>query len=273
MRLRGFTLIELLVVVAIIAILASMLMPAFSAAKSKVHGAGCLNNLRQVQLAFQLYSDDTGTMPMNFEGTRNGNWQSLPGSWVTGNARSDASNVVLHVGTLYAYLNADAVYRCPSDRSRVAGPEGLPRLRSYSMSLTLNGRFEGASPPNYGVSDDNLHGKEPIEAAVRLYGFIEVSPETIDAGSFFFRGGGNFVDASTAYGWNWFHLPGERHGGGANLSFLDGHVEHHQWLFKARRSGMIEPFANEDDREDARWILRRTPWHLWLERNHPEAVQ
>jgi len=132
---HAMTLIELLVVIAIIGSLAALLLPALSNAKAGGKQASCLNNLKQAEMACQMYAaDNGGKLVLNapFAGAFGEN--GATNGWVYGNMKTmaDSTNLAyLRNGKLFPYLPQAAAYHCPADATEA---NGWPRLRSYSMN-------------------------------------------------------------------------------------------------------------------------------------------
>ena len=202
-------------VIAIIAILAGMLLPALSRAKTKALGVGCLNNLKQLTLCWAMYTDDhKGWLPPNEASGE----ISLPGCWIEGDAKTDRTTTNIVKGVLFNYNTSVAIYRCPADRSKVTRFPNLLRTRSYAMGTGL-AHLNPSLIPNPVYREAEITDPPPSRASV----FLCEDEWSIQNGAL----GILPPDIASHYWWN---LPASRHNRGGVLSFADGHAELWRWV-------------------------------------------
>jgi prepilin-type N-terminal cleavage/methylation domain-containing protein/prepilin-type processing-associated H-X9-DG protein len=227
---HGFTMIELLVVIAVIAILASLLLPALSRARRTADAAVCKGNLRQMGVALSMYSADTGYFPGNYS-PRSEPGQPFP-------------TYVVWPEILEAYTSSKvpkegqggaSIYNCPA----------LPRaVKNADFAYGYNG-FGAKAHPNP-LRDDrglglgfsgakNLRvGEDEILRPVEMITIADASPmaRTAERGLWTSYDlstaiGGLYPPASPALAGNESLLRAvrQRHSGRWNTLFCDGHIE------------------------------------------------
>jgi prepilin-type N-terminal cleavage/methylation domain-containing protein/prepilin-type processing-associated H-X9-DG protein len=247
----GFTLIELLVVIAIIAILAAMLLPVLGKTKMKAESLTCINNIKQLSLAWMLYAEDNNDLLVNNHGVpetlaSRQTWANNVEDWL---ASDDNTNLIyLTDSKLGPFANRSwRIYKCPSDR--VPAPNG-PRTRSLSMnSLVGNpGELTNRFNPTY----VQFYKKTEILNGSGTFVFLDEQADTINDGF--------FVNRLDEYSWG--NLPASYHNGGGSFSFADGHVESHRWQIAStirpvQRARLNGPFPAAPP-TDFDWIKLRS---------------
>ena len=249
-----------------------MLLPALAAAKKKAQAISCLNNYKQMTLAWHMYANDnTDTLALNNDKDAT----ALPPSpsWVysaktTGVAHSmtwatDGYNTNTQfmldptLSSMGDYFGKNtAIFHCPSDyylSSVQRGAGWINRDRSVAMDAAIGGGVKyapyGTASWFYNVKKmSDFHTPGPTDSWL----FLDQHPDSIDDGAFYY----NRTDPT------FLELPGSNHGGASGISFADGHSE----MYKMRMGVIPVTYAGStavndkySNTADQAWFSDHTP--------------
>jgi prepilin-type N-terminal cleavage/methylation domain-containing protein/prepilin-type processing-associated H-X9-DG protein len=280
-RRKGFTLIELLVVIAIIAILAALLLPVLSHAKTEALSVKCMSNQRQLELAWHMYAGDNGdVLAYNFDYHDDGPYMppgastSPPGTpawcegWLDWTSSSQNTNVLYLInplaGSLASYVSKNPqIFVCPADVYASSHQTGWGHR---CRSVTMDGNIGGGEKYNFGWTLTN--------AIVKMGGFITPGPAMswliMDEHPDWMDDSILYVNPSETNGYGEFtEVPGSFHNHACGISFADGHAEIHKWvdtrillpvIYEYQQNTSIDIPSSGPPSPDLAWLAQRTPY-------------
>jgi prepilin-type N-terminal cleavage/methylation domain-containing protein len=226
----AFTLIELLVVIAIIAILAAMLLPALAAAKRKAQRINCVNNLKEVGLAFRVWEGDNGDQYPMAVSTANGGASQMVGS--AANATAFNGSFIYAFMVMSNELSTPKILLCTSDANHTTAatnfsPQLSADLNISTTTITAKNANELISFVSYFLCGDTTEAyPQMILTGDRNIG--QSNPNTSGSAATLMSGtnsisyaGGNSTQLAPLWGWTQNDL----HQKVGNLGIADGSVQ------------------------------------------------
>jgi len=262
-RASGFTLLELVVVLVLLAFLFCIIGSGLSHTSPPGKRTSCINNLRQLTVAFIAWSMDNNDNLLacgdSFSTTRL--------KWVTGsldyspNTSNYNTNTDLTKSPIWPIVGtAPAVFRCPADASTVKVSGVVwPRVRSYSLSgvFGAGGWLDKTFNANQTVWRTYAKSSEIVQPANTIV-FADMHPDSINDSEFKAAATGSQPGDAPAAA-QIIDLPSSSHLNSGNLSFADGRVESHRWVGTAIRPQPLYTlislnFAARDSWMDSQWL-------------------
>lgn len=195
LRAKAFTLVELLVVIAVLAILASILLSAFSRARESGRATSCASNLKQIGLAlFQYSEDNNGPFP-------------TAGAEISWDELDPATGRGPWTQQIQPYVKNTQIFRCPSDSSSdysyfLAGRAAYLEMGAFAPIDARRIQF----PTAFVLSGDTTSG-------TGAFGSLDADKDDYSQNCV-----GGAVNGTP-------FVPGDRHNSAQNLLFADGHVK------------------------------------------------